>query len=1176
MSLSPNPKPVDAAVRARTLDPTQSFCVSAPAGSGKTELLSQRVLQLLATAEQPEEILAITFTRKAAAEMQERILAALQRAATEPEPTAEHKRQTWLLAKAALARDAALDWKLLQNPQRLRVLTIDGLCASLTRQLPVLSTFGGSVGISDDAPALYRDAVAALFELLEIEHPVADALAALLMHLDNDSERLQRLLVGLLASRDQWLRHIVGSAVGNAVGANSERTLRAELESTLHTIIVEALSQASLQLQRYQGDLLPLLDFAAARLQETAPDHPLAAFAGCVELPAVNPNVTSSNVIAQWQALVSALLTQGGSWRKKVDKRDGFPTGESAANKAAYKARKEAMLALIGAMSADEKLLDVLTPLRHLPAPVYPDSQWQILKQLMVLLPVLAAQLKVVFQQRGEVDYTEVSQAALHALGEAENPGDLLLRLDARLRHILVDEFQDTSSSQFTLLERLVEGWQENNANEARQQTLFIVGDGMQSIYGFRAANVGLFLGARNRGVNGVALEAAALTVNFRSTPTIVQWVNQVFAHAFPSAENIARGAVPYEASDAFNQDRAGSVVRAIGARGENCRALEAEHCVALVQQALAETEGDIAILVRNRGHLRDIVPALGAAGLHWRATDIDPLAARTAVMDMLTLYKALSNLADRISWLALLRTPLVGLDNSDLFTLIAGADGRGRYSSVWSQMQNRSAHARLSVDGVAAIGRAVDVIEAVLARRERSDKRSWLEGAWLALGGPLCLAGDDDWRDVQALFDLIEALPADAGVEQLEARIATLYAKPPVQSGARLWLMTIHKSKGLEFETVIIPGLDRSPRSDDKPLLQWGEYLGADGTSGLVLAPTREFGGEAEAIYDWLDFERKQKQQLEDTRLFYVAATRAISRLYLLFSDKNSADKKSGDKKSEEFSATDLSGVRQDNEKIFAPSSRSLLARIWPAVSESVSWLESSPIKALSIKARTDDAVSNAVSNATESTTQLSRVPPAWRLSLPVSTAFAANADGTNLPENPTRADSVEILAGTLVHALFEQCARNGAEFWQQRDSGQQRTLVELLTRQQGIALAQQPAVVTRVLHALNTALADSRGRWLFDPAHGEAVAEWDLSLEGGRRVVIDRSFVDINGERWIVDYKSSSPRPGENQEDFIARERETYRPQLFGYRDAVASFDARPIRLALYFPSLPAWCEL
>jgi ATP-dependent helicase/nuclease subunit A len=102
---TPLRQPIDADVRECALDPTLSFCVTAPAGSGKTELLSQRVLRLLAQAEQPEEILAITFTRKAAAEMQERIIAALQRAATEPEPSAEHKRHTWQLARAVLLRN---------------------------------------------------------------------------------------------------------------------------------------------------------------------------------------------------------------------------------------------------------------------------------------------------------------------------------------------------------------------------------------------------------------------------------------------------------------------------------------------------------------------------------------------------------------------------------------------------------------------------------------------------------------------------------------------------------------------------------------------------------------------------------------------------------------------------------------------------------------------------------------------------------------------------------------------------------------------------------------------------------------------------------------------------------------------------------------------------------------
>ncbi|MET0379781.1 MAG: 3'-5' exonuclease, partial [Spongiibacteraceae bacterium] len=881
-----------------------------------------------------------------------------------------------------------------------------------------------------------------------------------------------------------------------------------------------------------------LLDFAALRLSETDPDHPLTQLVGCVELPD-----TDADCVAPWRAIISVLLKKDGDWYQKLDKRHGFPVGDNTQTKAPYKIQKEKMLALIEAMSHDDMLSEVLIQLRHLPTPNYPDSQWQMLRQLMLLLPVAAAQLKVVFQQRGEVDYTEVAQAALHALGEADAPGELLLRLDSRIRHILVDEFQDTSSSQFHLLERLLEGWQEHNAGNVDQQTLFIVGDGMQSIYGFRAANVGLFLGARSHGVNGVALAAAALSVNFRSTPTIVDWVNRIFVKAFPQFEKISRGAVPYENSQAFNADRAGSEVRVFGLRADDGRIREAAQCVQLVQQALyASTDGEIAVLVRNRSHLRAIVPALSAAGIPWRAADIDPLAARTAVMDLLSLYKALSNLADRIAWLAVLRSPLVGLNNSDLHTLVTGEDDSGGNCSIWSQMVSAVDSRRVSADGFAALSRAVEVIGAAFAQRERKSPRSWLEGVWLALGGTLCLASDDDWRNIYTLFDLIEALPPGAAIEQLETLVATLYAKPPALAGARLWLMTIHKSKGLEFDTVIIPGLDKMPRSDDKPLLQWGEYLDRDGNEGLVLAAAPAFGGADDAIYDWLDFERKQKQQLEDTRLFYVAATRAISRLYLLFCDN-----------------------RPNNEKPFAPASRSLLSRIWSGVEAGVSWIEPIPTQ-ISLLDR--DSPPHASADA------LTRVPPAWRLPLAASGTLAFDR-AENLPDLTLRVDSAEIHAGVLIHGLLEQCANAGVEHWLQRTATQQRALVEQLVKQRAVPAAHRDDVVEKIVFAINAALADERGRWLFDSAHTEAVAEWELSLEDGR-LVVDRSFVDRDGVRWIVDYKTSKPHDSESLPDFYAREADNYRAQLNGYRDAVAALDTRPIRLALYFPCVPGWHEL
>jgi ATP-dependent exoDNAse (exonuclease V) beta subunit len=175
----------DARARERALEVTRSFIVQAPAGSGKTELLTRRFLALLAVVEQPESVLAITFTRKAAAEMRNRILGAL-RDARLPAPDAKpHYRRTLELARAVLAADEAHDWGLLRNPGRLRILTIDALNLSLSRRLPVLSGLGAGLGIEEDATELYELAAERLLEHLPGGEPLHAAVATVTAHVDN-------------------------------------------------------------------------------------------------------------------------------------------------------------------------------------------------------------------------------------------------------------------------------------------------------------------------------------------------------------------------------------------------------------------------------------------------------------------------------------------------------------------------------------------------------------------------------------------------------------------------------------------------------------------------------------------------------------------------------------------------------------------------------------------------------------------------------------------------------------------------------------------------------------------------------------------------------------------------------------------------------------------------------
>ncbi|MCH8157870.1 MAG: UvrD-helicase domain-containing protein, partial [Nitrospinae bacterium] len=165
---------VDARERQEALDPTRSFLVQAPAGSGKTELLIQRFLKLLGGVEYPEQILSMTFTRKAAGEMKTRILDALERARDDTPPESAHQRQTWELARLALKRDRTQGWRLLENPNQLKVQTIDSFCSGLVKQMPILSWMGGPLDTQEKAYDLYRETAQRLLEKLEADDKVGD------------------------------------------------------------------------------------------------------------------------------------------------------------------------------------------------------------------------------------------------------------------------------------------------------------------------------------------------------------------------------------------------------------------------------------------------------------------------------------------------------------------------------------------------------------------------------------------------------------------------------------------------------------------------------------------------------------------------------------------------------------------------------------------------------------------------------------------------------------------------------------------------------------------------------------------------------------------------------------------------------------------------------------------
>ena len=1128
--------PADLAVRRRAIDPRRSFCVSAPAGSGKTELLAQRLLALLAVVNQPEEILAVTFTRKAAGEMRARTMDALRAAGAPRAPGQGSARlaETAALAERALARDRAAGWQLLENPNRLRVQTVDGFCRHLAERCPLSSGTGAGLAVGDRPGPLYRAAVRELFTELESgPEAVAAALESLLVALDNRWERLEGLLVEMLARREQWLPLLGTGGVGG-------ESVRAALERGRAALIVDSLSATRDQLKFCLEPLAGLLDFALAN--GLVPASPAPPGAGLQPTP---------EALARWRALAGMLLTKdtGGVFRRSLGKREGFPDdGEGSAKKKELKELLEQMTKTAG-------LATRLASLRTLPEPRYLDAEWQRLEGLTTLLPRLASHLQVVFLRAGEADFTEFALAAERALGDMDGPSELAMQLGYRLRHILVDEFQDTSRSQFRLFETLVEGWAEDNVAEpVDPKTVFVVGDAMQSCYGFRQADVGLFLRARHAGIAGMRLEDVSLSVNFRSRAELVGWVNEHLESAFP-VEDFVQGDVGYMRSSpspaALSESERppiGEVVHVFAATDAAlARASEADWVVAELRRLRTERpDEDIAVLARNRAHLAALLPALRAAGLSWHAEDLNPLSRCVAVGDLMSMTRALLDPGDRIAWLALLRAPWCGLDNAALHALVGGQPSG---VAVWSRIEAALAGElpRLDAEARARLRCVHAALAPALAARQRAPLRRWALDAWRALGGPMCLGADESWRDVESCLGMLEE--ADSGGDcpdwlALEERLGG-FAESGDAPSAGLQLMTIHKAKGLEFDNVFVLGLNESRPRDNKPLLLWRERLlskASRGDTPLLMASLAGAIDEEDSLYSFLRAEAKRRQRQEETRLLYVAATRARRALWLCATAALDDEGEVRWRPAGMLAAMEPS--RLDEARVHVAAFGGPPAAKRP-VAEARSWLRRLPLDSLAQRVSAPSDAGARVAIAGDAGARAS-----WR-----------------------QAGAVEHRAvGEVVHAAMEWLAERADDA-----PPPGRPAWRGLLRQHGLSGETLERGVERVAAIVERALSDERGRWLLSSARLEAASELAV-IHRGQRMVIDRSFVDDDGTRWLIEYKTTAPEPGAEAdlERFAVEAAERHRQQVRGYAEALRALHGEPVRCALYFPAVPLFCPL
>jgi ATP-dependent exoDNAse (exonuclease V) beta subunit len=1217
--------PPDAHEREQALDISQSWIVEAPAGSGKTGLLIQRYLKLLAddSVETPDQVLAITFTNKATAELRERVLGRLENAASNAAPANEFDRLTQPLARAVLERDRALNWNILAQPDRLNIRTIDSLCSEIARSLPVLSGSGGRQSPVTDAEPLYALAAQRTFLQLGGSDPALNAaLRLILLHRDGNLADCEALLGEMLARRDQW-----GELVPLGRRELDDEYLDANILPLLQRALEQAIRAAIAQLARsLPPDLLERLCEAAAEMAHldgyNGRPSPIALWAHRDDLPGL-----TSDDLAHWRALMHLLVSPSQkTWRRGFNSNHvGFLT---------TKAERERLKELVEELQHRDDLLPAILRLGALPPAIYPPEQWVVAKALFRILSRALIELKLVFAERGECDFTEIALAAQMALrsglghldesAEEANDDVLAAALGLRLQHLLVDEMQDTSSSQYELIQMLTQGW------DGYSQTVFLVGDPKQSIYLFRQARVERFLHTMRSGTLGeLPLGCLRLTANFRSQAALVTQFNDDFSEIFPALENALHPEeVPFVSADPVRSPSLHSAGRiwhpnlVPAPRSnpiENAQAkqtLRRDEALAIrhiIEQWRTKplppgrTEPwKIAVLVRSRGHAAEIIRAFqgppDSAPIPFRAIDIDALKERPEVQDLFALTRALLHPADRVAWLAVLHAPWCGFGLTELH-LLTGAD-----DPTWSERSLPDVIAErgdlLSPEACQRLERLWPILQAAAAMDARIPTAQRVERTWRSLGGDTYLSATErtNARRYLQLLDAIEQQTGTIDVAQLSRQLDDLYAAPSIEPNA-VDILTIHKSKGLEWDLVLVPALDRIGRIDGARLLSWIELDASthpddsddfdepeveQPSAHILLAPIRSRGEASRELNAWLDGIRREREAAERKRLLYVACTRAREELHL-------------------FASPEL------NEKGgISPRSGSLLQSFWPAA-----------------KPHFDAVAANVLAfppplpdNEEEETQGLALVAAAeptpnqpgllYRLRLDfdpeaqlrsarpiafsnVETTGAAPPVLFARPEGSFSARAF----GNAVHAFLEKLAqelaagqslatlRTSLPSWSPR--------IAAVLRAEGLPPAQVDRLTQRVLAALENTLNDPEGTWLLS-AHADSANEFALTTwsdDATRSSIrLDRRFLagpaplaPGDSHLWIVDYKTAT-HSAQNLDEFLRAEREKYAPQLEAYagvlrsiaidpgntaNDAARDNPPRELRLALYYPMLP-----
>ena len=563
-----------------------------------------------------------------------------------------------------------------------------------------------------------------------------------------------------------------------------------------------------------------------------------------------------------------------------------------------------------------------------------------------------------------------------------------------------------------------------------------------------------------------------------------------------------------------------------------------------IVQQSLEkykDCEKPVAILVRSRNHLNNVVQLMLDAGIPCKSIDIDSLSQQQVVSDIVQLARVLSHKNDRLAWLSVLRSPLCGLSLESLHKLFGydlQTDSQQSPAQKLQSLVNKFKEDESSLTGLISQDELHRVLNTALVLLDTSNDSglipfaAWVQKCWQSLNGDAIYFSDSDQANAERTFELIEQLAPYGSLdfEELEQAIENLYAQSST-TGPAVEIMTIHKSKGLEFESVIVMGLNRQAMADKSTLL---DYEQIDGN--FLLGPIKRTDQDAaDPISAFIKSRHKTRAKNELDRVLYVALTRARSELHLtaIINKKESGD----------------------------PSvvASGFLARLYDGL------LNMAQIHDVEIVYSSSQANKNhkLLRQSISDLRSLDQIKD----KLNTSKDYAINAWDWDTRRTP------EQIIGTVAHDWLERIALDGLENWSVQRINECESLLSKHLSRSGILAEEMPNALYVLQDTLIKTLDSEKGRWLLSVS--QSYREWALLDLSGRVSIIDLAISQEN--QWlIVDYKTSMPATGEDISAFKQRMIGNYSEQLIRYMQYVKSVDGRDAQAALYFPRVDLWLPI